>query len=99
MCLPKKTVIQYKNAIEELKLVELEWKNLDKAVKKDFVNVELYKSDKLSYYDCLLNEAYSSASSFYPNADLVRQLNNIIQPFIFLFNPAAILIAAGFLII
>ena len=52
MCLPKKTVIQYKNAIEELKLVELEWKNLDKAVKKDFVNVELYKSDKLSYYDC-----------------------------------------------
>ena len=32
MCLPKKTVIQYKNAIEELKLVELEWKNLDKAL-------------------------------------------------------------------
>lgn len=81
MCLPKKTVIQYKNAIEEvkqkLKLVELEWKNLDKAVKKDFVNVELYKSDKLSYYDCLLNEAYSSASSFYPNADLVRQLRKL----------------------
>ena len=51
MCLPKKTVIQYKNAIEELKLVELEWKNLDKAVKKDFVNVELYKSDKLSCRD------------------------------------------------
>ena len=81
MCLPKKTVIQYKNAIEEvkqkLKLVELEWKNLDKAVKKDFVNVELYKSDKLSYYDCLLNEAYSSASSFYPNADLVGQLRKL----------------------
>jgi hypothetical protein len=81
MCLPKKTVIQYKNAIEEvkqkLKLVELEWKNLDKAVKKDFVNVELYKSDKLSYYDCLLNEAYSSASSFYPNTDLVRQLRKL----------------------
>jgi len=49
----------------------------DKAVKKDFVNVELYKSDKLSYYDCLLNEAYSSASSFYPNADLVRQLRKL----------------------
>lgn len=81
MCLPKKTVIQYKNAIEEvkqkLKLVELEWKNLDKAVKKDFVNVELYKSDKLSYYDCLLNEAYSSASSFYPNTDLVRRLRKL----------------------
>lgn len=81
MCLPQKTVIQYKNAIEEvkqkLKLVELEWKNLDKAVKKDFVNVELYKSDKLSYYDCLLNEAYSSASSFYPNTDLVRQLRKL----------------------
>lgn len=81
MCLPKKTVIQYKNAIEEvkqkLKLVELEWKNLDKAVKKDFVNVELYKSDKLSYYDCLLNEAYSSTSRFYPNTDLVRQLRKL----------------------
>lgn len=39
MCLPKKTVIQYKNAIKEvkqkLKTVELEWQNLDKAVKKD----------------------------------------------------------------
>ena len=55
MCLPKKTLIQYKNAIKEvkqkLKTVELEWQNLDEAVKKDFVNVELYKSDKLSYYD------------------------------------------------
>ena len=77
MCLPKKTVIQYKNAIEELKLVELEWKNLDKAVKKDFVNVELYKNDDINYYDCLLNEAYSSASSFYPNIDLVRQLRKL----------------------
>ena len=81
MCLPKKTVIQYKNAIEEvkqkLKLVELEWKNLDKAVKKDFVNVELYKNDDIHCYDCLLNEAYSSASSFYPNIDLVRQLRKL----------------------
>lgn len=39
--------------------------------------VELYKSDKLSYYDCLLNEAYSSASSFYPNTYLVRQLRKL----------------------
>ena len=81
MCLPKKTLIQYKNAITEykqtLKTVELDWKNLDEAVKKDFVNVELYKSDKLSYYDCLLNEAYSSASSFYPNTYLVRQLRKL----------------------
>jgi len=40
MCLPKKTLIQYKNAIKEvkqkLKTVELEWQNLDKAVKKRF---------------------------------------------------------------
>ena len=81
MCLPKKTLIQYKNAIKEvkqkLKSVVLEWQNLDEAVKKDFVNVELYKSDKLSYYDCLLNEAYSSASSFYPNTYLVRQLRKL----------------------
>ena len=81
MCLPKKNIVQYKNAVKEvkqkLKTVELEWKNLDKAVKKDFVNVELYKFDKLSYYDCLLNEAYSSASSFYPNIDLVRQLRKL----------------------
>ena len=73
--------MQYKNAIKEvkqkLKTVELEWQNLDEAVKKDFVNVELYKSDKLSYYDCLLNEAYSSASSFYPNTYLVRQLRKL----------------------
>ena len=73
--------MQYKNAIKEvkqkLKTVELEGQNLDKAVKKDIVNVELYKSDKLSYYDCLLNEAYSSASSFYPNTDLVRQLRKL----------------------
>ena len=71
MCLPKKTLIQYKNAIKEvkqkLKTVELEWQNLDEAVKKDFVNVELYKSDKLSYYDC----------SFYPNTYLVRQLRKL----------------------
>ena len=81
MCLPKKTLIQYKNAIKEvkqkLKTVELEWQNLDEAVKKDFVNVELYKSDKLSYYDCLLNEAYTSASSFYLNTYLVRQLRKL----------------------
>mgnify|MGYP000093689941 CR=1 FL=1 len=36
MCLPKKTIVQYKNAVKEvkqkLKTVELEWKNLDKAV-------------------------------------------------------------------
>lgn len=38
----------------KLKTVKLEWKNLDKAVKKDFINVELYKLDKLSYYDQLL---------------------------------------------
>ena len=66
MCLPKKTLIQYKNAIKEvkqkLKTVELEWQNLDEAVKKDFVNVELYKSDKLS---------------FYPNTYLVRQLRKL----------------------
>lgn len=47
MCLPKKTIVQYKNAVKEvkqkLKTVELEWQNLDKTVKKDFVNVELYK--------------------------------------------------------
>lgn len=40
MCLPKKTIVQYKNAVKEvkqkLKTVELEWKNLDKAVKKRF---------------------------------------------------------------
>lgn len=89
MCLPKKTLIQYKNAIKEvkqkLKTVELEWQNLDKAVKKDFVNVELYKNvnvelyknDDINYYDCLLNEAYSSASSFYPNTDLVKQLRKL----------------------
>lgn len=46
MCLPKKTVIQYKN-------------------------------DDIHCYDCLLNEAYSSASSFYPNTDLVRQLRKL----------------------
>lgn len=81
MCLPKKNIVQYKNAVKEvkqkLKTVELEWKNLDKAVKKDFINVELYKDDKLSYYDCLINEAYSSASSFYPNTDLVRHLRKL----------------------
>lgn len=81
MCLPKKTIVQYKNAVKEvkqkLKTVELEWKNLDKAVKKDFINVELYKNDDINYYDCLLNEAYSSASSFYPNMDLVRQLRKL----------------------
>ena len=81
MCLPKKTIVQYKNAVKEvkqkLKTVELEWQNLDKTVKKDFVNVELYKFDKLSYYDCLLNEAYSSTSSFYPNTDLVRRLRKL----------------------
>lgn len=36
MCLPKKTIVQYKNAVKEvkqkLKTVELEWKNLDKAL-------------------------------------------------------------------
>jgi hypothetical protein len=81
MCLPKKTIVQYKNAIKEvkqkLKTVELEWQNLDKAVKKDFVNVELYKNDDIHCYDCLLNEAYSSTSSFYPNTDLVRQLRKL----------------------
>lgn len=42
MCLPKKTIVQYKNAVKEvkqkLKTVELEWKNLDKAVKKDLIS-------------------------------------------------------------
>ena len=51
MCLPKKTLIQYKNAIKEvkqkLKTVELEWQNLDEAVKKDFVNVELYTGEQI----------------------------------------------------
>ena len=71
MCLPKKTIVQYKNAVKEVK------QNLDKAVKKDFINVELYKNDDINYYDCLLNEAYSSASSFYPNTDLVRRLRKL----------------------
>ena len=81
MCLPKKNIVQYKNAVKEakqkLKTVELEWQNLDKTVKKDFVNVELYKNDNIHCYDCLLNEAYSSASSFYPNTYLVRQLRKL----------------------
>lgn len=50
---------------------------LRQSSKKDFINVELYKNDDINYYDCLLNEAYSSASSFYPNTDLVRRLRKL----------------------
>lgn len=50
---------------------------LRQSSKKRFINVELYKNDDINYYDCLLNEAYSSASSFYPNTDLVRRLRKL----------------------
>ena len=50
---------------------------MQKAEKCDFVNAELYKDDEISYYDCLLDEAYSSTSRFYPNVNLVKQLRKL----------------------
>lgn len=78
---PKKTLTEYKVAIKKVKIklktVDLTWRDLQKAEKRDFVNVELYKDDELSYYDCLLDEAYSSTSRFYPDVKLVKALRKL----------------------